>query len=262
MQGGCLKLVHQVCRLTVQTRTLPEPHMQFLGSLFFTVFLFIWTFAVAVVFFLAASIMPFERRFALARFWAVGLLAVLRWTCRLNYTVEGRENIPSGAHIALWKHASTWETLAMSVVFPRQVWVLKRELLWIPVVGWCIRLLHAIAIDRRARSEAVNQVIEQGRQRLEEGDWVVIFPEGTRMPAGTTRRYGVSGALLASRTGRLVVPVAHNAGYFWPRRGLMKKPGTVRVVIGPPIVAAGRDPRAINEEVQAWIEGQMQKLIP
>jgi 1-acyl-sn-glycerol-3-phosphate acyltransferase len=142
------------------------------------------------------------------------------------------------------------------------VWVLKRELLWIPVVGWGIRLLHAIAIDRGAGHTAVNQVVEQGRQRLAEGDWVVIFPEGTRMPAGQTRRYGVSGALLASQTGRLVIPVAHNAGYFWPRRGWLKKPGTVRVVIGPPILAAGRDPREINAEAQAWIEGQLLRMVP
>jgi len=236
--------------------------MQFLGSLFFTAFLFIWTFLVAVVFFLVGAFMPFERRFVFARFWGSSLLTMLRWTCRLDYTVEGLENIPPGAHVSLWKHASTWETLAINVVIPRQAWVLKRELLWIPVVGWCVRMLHAIAINRSARSTAVTQVIEQGRQRLDEGSWVVIFPEGTRMPAGTTRRYGVSGALLASRTGRLIVPVAHNAGYFWPRRGLIKKPGTVRVVVGPPIVAADRDPREINDEVQAWIEGQMQHMVP
>jgi 1-acyl-sn-glycerol-3-phosphate acyltransferase len=219
--------------------------MQLLASLFFTLFLFVWTFVYAVFFVCVAICLPFPRRAGLARVWAVVLLTVLKWTCRLNYTVEGRENIPADNHIALWKHASTWETLAISVVFPRQVWVLKRELLWLPFVGWSIRLLHAIAIDRGAGHNAVNQVIE-----------------GTRMPAGQTRRYGVSGALLASQTGRMVIPVAHNAGYFWPRRGLLKKPGTVRVVIGPPIQSAGRDPREINAEVQEWIEGQMRGMVP
>ena len=236
--------------------------MQLLASLVFTLFLFAWTFCYALVFLLIAVCVPFPRRAGLARIWAVVLLGALKWLCRLDYTVEGREHIPPDNHIALWKHASTWETLAIGVVFPRQVWVLKRELLWIPVVGWGIRLLHAIAIDRGAGHTAVNQVIEQGRQRLAEGDWVVIFPEGTRMPAGQTRRYGVSGALLASQTGRLVIPVAHNAGYFWPRRGWLKKPGTVRVVIGPPIQAAGRDPREINAEAQAWIEGQLHRMVP
>jgi 1-acyl-sn-glycerol-3-phosphate acyltransferase len=110
------------------------------------------------------------------------------------------------------------------------------------------------AIDRGAGKSAVQSVLDQGKQRLDEGKWIVIFPEGTRMPPGETRRYGVSGALLAARNDRLIVPVAHDAGYFWPRRGLYKKPGTIRVVIGPPIAAAGREPREVNEEAQAWIE--------
>ena len=122
--------------------------------------------------------------------------------------------------------------------------------------------MHAIAIDRKAGHSAVSQVIEQGKDRLAEGDWIVIFPEGTRMPAGETRRYGVSGALLASETGKLIVPVAHNAGHYWPRRGLRKRPGTVRVVIGPPIAAAGREVREINEEAQAWIEATVRRLDP
>jgi len=148
----------------------------------------------------------------------------------------------------------------MAVVFPRQVWVLKRELTWIPVVGWGIRQLHAIAIDRKSGHSAVGQVVEQGKQRIAEGDWIMIFPEGTRMQPGQTRRYGVSGTLLAAETGRLVVPVAHNAGDFWPRRGLLKKPGTVRVVIGQPIAAAGRDVREVNREVQDWIEATVARL--
>jgi len=236
--------------------------MQLVGSLVFTAFLFLWTFCYAIFFVVAASLVPFPRRFALARAWAAVLMRVLKWTCRLDYRIEGREHLPADNHVALWKHSSSWETLAMSVVFPRQVWVLKRELQWIPVVGWAIRQLHAIAIDRSSGHTAVAQVVNQGRERLAEGDWVMIFPEGTRMAAGETRRYGVSGALLASETGRLVVPVAHNAGYFWPRRGLLKKPGTVRVVIGPPIAAAGRDPRAINEEAQQWIEARVRELAP
>jgi 1-acyl-sn-glycerol-3-phosphate acyltransferase len=150
----------------------------------------------------------------------------------------------------------------MMVLFPRQVWVLKRELLWIPVVGIGVRQMHAIAIDRKAGHTAVAQVVEQGKDRLAEGDWVMIFPEGTRMPPGETRRYGVSGTLLAAETGKLIVPVAHNAGHYWPRRGLMKKPGTVRVVIGAPVVAAGREARAVNEEIQAWVEATVARLMP
>lgn len=236
--------------------------MQLIGSLVFTTFLFLWTFAYTILFVIVAGFLPFRRRFVLARVWADVLLRVLGWTCGLRYRVEGLERLPAGNHIALWKHASSWETLAMNVIFPRQVWVLKRELTWIPVVGWGIRFLHAIAIDRGSGHVAVNQVVEQGKQRLAEGDWVMIFPEGTRMAPGETRKYGVSGALLAATTGKYVVPVAHNAGYFWPRRGLRKRRGIVRVVIGEPIECAGRDPRAINQQAQEWIEAQVARLAP
>jgi 1-acyl-sn-glycerol-3-phosphate acyltransferase len=234
--------------------------VQLAGSLLFTAFFMLWTFFYGIFFAVVCSLLPFPRRFVLARVWARVLLAVLRSTCRLDYRVEGAENMPAGAHIALWKHSSSWETFAMVAVFPRQVWVLKRELLWIPFVGWGIRLMHAIAIDRRSGHSAVSQVIEQGLRRLDEGDWIIIFPEGTRMPPGETRRYGVSGALLAAQSGRFVVPVAHDSGYYWPRRGLRKKPGTIRVVIGPPIQAIGRDPRDVNEEAQHWIEGKIREL--
>ncbi len=234
--------------------------MQFIGSLLFTGFLFLWTFGYAIFFTIACLFLPFRRRFLLARVWGAVLLRVLKWTCRLDYRIEGTENLPPGNHVALWKHSSSWETIAMAVVFPRQVWVLKRELLWIPVVGWGIRQLHAIAIDRKSGHSAVRQVVDQGKQRLEEGDWIMIFPEGTRTPAGQRRKYGVSGALLASETGCFIVPVAHNAGSFWPRRGLLKKPGVVRVVIGPPISGPKRDPREINREAQAWIESTVNQL--
>jgi 1-acyl-sn-glycerol-3-phosphate acyltransferase len=235
--------------------------LQALGSLFFTAFLFVWTFCYAIVFVLACALLPFPRRFPLARFWAATLLWVLKWSCGLDYRVEGAP-LPEGCHVAYWKHSSSWETMAMMVLFPRQVWVLKRELVWIPMVGVAVLQMHAIAIDRKAGHSAVSQVIEQGKDRLAEGDWVMIFPEGTRMPAGETRRYGVSGTLLAAETGRFIVPVAHNAGHYWPRRGLMKKPGTVRVVIGPPVVAAGREARAVNEEIQAWVEATVKELTP
>lgn len=231
--------------------------MQFLGSLIFTTFLFLWTFLYAIFFVIASLFVPFPKRFAMARFWARVLLTVLRWTCKLDYTIEGRENVPAGSHVALWKHSSSWETIAMAIVFPRQVWVLKRELEWIPFVGWALRQLHAIAINRGSGHTAVSQIVAQGKQRLAEGDWVMVFPEGTRMALGETRKYGVSGALLAAEAGVLVVPVAHDAGRYWPRRGLIKKPGTIRLAIGPPIEAKGRDPRAVNSDAQQWIETRL-----
>lgn len=234
--------------------------MQVIGSVAFTVFLVVWTFLYSIPLIVLSAFLPFPRRFGVVRSWAASILKVLGWTCGLRHTVEGLERLPEGSHVALWKHSSSWETIAMIVIFPRQVWVLKRELEWIPILGWCLRLLHAIAIDRGSGRVAVNQVVEQGKQRLAEGDWVMIFPEGTRMAPGETRRYGVSGALLAAAAGKQVVPVAHNAGYFWPRRGLTKRRGLIRVVIGPPIDCAGRDPREINEEAQRWIEAQVARL--
>jgi 1-acyl-sn-glycerol-3-phosphate acyltransferase len=225
-----------------------------IGSLLFSTFFPLWTFVYAIFFVIACTFLPYRGRFELARVWARVILTMLRWTCRLDYVVEGRENLPPGNHVAYIKHSSSWETVAQALLLPAQVWVLKRELLWIPVVGWGIRQMRAIAVNRGAGSSAVRQVVEQGTQRLAEGEWVVIFPEGTRMPPGETRKYGVSGALLASETGKLVVPVAHNAGYYWPRRGVFKRSGTIRVVIGPPIIAAGRNPRDISADAQAWIE--------
>ena len=234
--------------------------MQYLGSLAFTAFFLLWTFFYSIFFVIACSMLPFPRRFALVRVWSRVLLTVLRWTCRLDYRIEGLESLPAGNHIALWKHSSSWETIAMALVFPRQVWVLKRELTWIPFVGWGIRQVHAIAIDRKSGHSAVSQVVAQGKDRLAEGDWIIIFPEGTRMALGQTRRYGVSGALLAAETGKLLVPVAHNAGSFWPRRGLRKKPGTIRVIIGKPVAATGRDPREVNQEIQAWVEATVAQM--
>ncbi|HEY1726067.1 MAG TPA: lysophospholipid acyltransferase family protein [Steroidobacteraceae bacterium] len=228
--------------------------VQRLGSLVFTAFFLLWTFFYAIFFVLACLLLPFRGRFALARLWARVILAVLKITCRLDYRVEGAERLPAGNHIALIKHSSSWETVAQAVLLPPHVWVLKRELTWIPFVGWGIRQLHAIAVDRGAGPAAVRSVIEQGKARLAEGEWIVVFPEGTRMPPGETRRYGVSAALLAAETGKLIVPVAHDSGYYWPRRGLWKRSGTIRVVIGPPIEAAGRNPRDINAEAQSWIE--------
>jgi len=233
--------------------------VQLLASLLFTGFFLLWTFCYALFFVPAALLLPYRRRFALARAYARSVLAVLRWTCGLDYRIEGAENLPPGNHVALIKHSSSWETVAQMVLLPPQVWVLKRELMWIPVVGWGLKLLRAISIDRGAGGSAVKSVLEQGRQRLAEGEWVAVFPEGTRMPPGETRRYGVSGALLAAENDRLVVPIAHDAGYYWQRRGLRKRPGTVRVVIGPPIRAAGRDPRDINAEAQAWIEAHSRR---
>lgn len=233
--------------------------MQWLRSLVFTVFFFASSlfFGFLIV---CAGVFPYPQRYRLARGWGYTQLWAARVLCGLDYTVEGLENIPPGQHISYWRHSSAWETMAQAILFPPQAWVLKREILWIPFVGWATLLLKPIAIDRKAHAAAVNQVVAQGRARLAEGIWVLIFPEGTRVGVGERRRYGLSGALLATQTGAKIIPVAHNAGRFWARRGLLKLPGTVRVVIGPPIETQGRDPREVSEEARAWIDGKVTEL--
>jgi len=186
--------------------------------------------------------------------WLVGVL------CGLKYEIEGRENLPDTTAIIFAKHQSTWETFAFQQIFPPQVWVLKRELLWIPLFGWALKMLDPIAIDRGAGRKAVQQIIEQGRQRLESGRWIIVFPEGTRVAPGEWRRFGIGGAVLAAETGHPVVPVAHDAGYFWPRRGFLKQPGTVRVVIGPAIRSTGKTAEQINREAEAWMRETMARL--
>ena len=234
--------------------------MQALGSIVFTTFLFLWTIGYAAFFVLVGGFMTHRRRFALIEWYAERIFDVLRVTCKLDYRVEGLENIPAEPHVAYWKHSSAWETFGQFMVGPPKVIVLKHELMYIPFVGFGLSLLRSIDVKRGAGTSAVNQVVSQGGSRLAEGLSVLIFPEGTRVAAGETRRYGVSGALLASRAGCKVVPVAHDAGYYWPRRGLLKKPGTIRVIVGPPIDAAGREPREINEEAQAWIESTIARI--
>jgi len=235
--------------------------MQWLASIFFTVFMTVWMLFFGMAYCIITPFQDFRGRFRTAGVMTHVVFFVLKWVCGLRYVVEGRENLPPGNHIAMWKHSSSWETIAQMVVFPAQCWVLKHELMYIPFVGWGLKVLRPIAIDRGAGHAAVSQVVEQGRTRLAEGLWVLIFPEGTRMPAGQTRKYGVSGALLAIETGHKLIPVAHNAGKFWPRRGLVKQPGMIRAVIGPPIETDGLDARAVNARVQEWIEKTVAELM-
>ncbi len=181
--------------------------------------------------------------------------------CGMKVVVEGKENLPDEPSVIMIKHTTTLETYGHVPMFPRTVWVVKRELIWMPIFGWVIGLVfRPIAIRRSSRGAAVKQVIRQGKEKLAKGIWVTIFPEGTRVPPGETRRYGVSGAALAQEAGAPIVPVAHNAGDLWRRREFVKRPGTVRFCIGPPISAQGRPPRETNLLVQEWIENKMMDI--
>ncbi len=221
---------------------------------------------VSMVFFAVAGIIlyllfvPFPIRYRFITQWSRFTLWWLKLTCRIDYQVEGQEHIPDQPAILFCKHQSTWETLALQRLFPPQAWVLKRELMWLPLFGWAMATLKPVAIDRNAGRQAVKKIIEVGTQRLRNGLWVVIFPEGTRVPPGETKRFGIGGALLAQKSGYAVVPVAHNAGEFWPRRAFLKKAGTIKVVIGPLIESEGRSAAEINRLAQQWIEKTMTRI--
>lgn len=138
--------------------------------------------------------------------------------------------------------------------------MLKRELLWLPVFGWSLAVMKSIAIDRKAGGTAIKQIIDKGKVRIRSGLSVCIFPEGTRVPPDETRRYGVSGAALAHEAGCPIVPVAHNAGDLWPKRGMAKRPGKIRFCIGPPITPGDRKPKETNLLAQKWIEDKMDEI--
>ena len=220
----------------------------------------------SVVFFASLVVifawMPYRFIYRFAKGFGVGMMWVGKHLCGLDYVIEGRENIPDEASVVLIKHSTVFETYAQLAVFPPQTWVLKKELLWVPFFGLGLKGLKAIAIDRKSGHRAVGQVIQQGKERLKDGIWVCVFPEGTRVPAGKTRKYGISGAALAHEAGVPVVPVAHNAGDLWARRGIRKYPGVIRFVIGPPIDGAAQSPKETNALAQAWIEEKMAELSP
>lgn len=204
---------------------------------------------------------PFRVKWAVPVGWAKTCLWAGEFFCGLHVITEGVENIPDEPCVFLIKHTTAMEAYWQIAALPPSTWVLKRELLWIPIFGWALGLaMNSIAIDRRAGGPAVKQVVEQGKQRLRDGLSVCIFPEGTRMAPGQTHRYGVSGAALAREAGCLVVPVAHNAGDLWPRRSLHKRPGIVRFCIGPPIDPEGRRPKETNLIAQEWVESKMAEI--
>jgi len=189
------------------------------------------------------------------------VLWLLKVICRLEYRVEGLEQIPARASIILAKHQSAWETIFLRAILPlEQTWVLKRELTGIPFFGWALSLFDPIAIDRSAGRAAIKQLLLDGEKWLDAGRWIVIFPEGTRVKPGSKHRYGIGGAILAERSGAPVVPIAHNAGVFWGRRSLIKLPGVIDVVVGAPIYTESQKAPKINAEVEAWIEATVGRL--
>lgn len=234
--------------------------VRWLRSALFVSYGFVSAFAVSVVLILMFWA-PQDWRQRVLVWYCSMLLDAGNLMCGLKVVIEGKENLPDTPSVLMIKHTSTLETYGHVPMFPRTSWVVKRELIWTPFVGWAIALvLNPIAINRGRGRSAVTQVIEQGKERLASGAWVTIFPEGTRVQPGETRKYGVSGAALAKEAGAPIVPVAHNAGDFWRRREFVKRPGTVRFVIGPPIDASTQSAKETNLIVQDWIESKMREI--
>lgn len=180
--------------------------------------------------------------------------------CGVRYRVIGAENIPQQPCVILSKHQSAWETMAWQTIFPPQVWVMKRELLWIPFFGWGVAMLSPIAINRSSGSKALRQMAEQGRERLNAGFCIVIFPEGTRVAPGQRAAYHSGGAWLTIKTGALALPVAHNAGECWRKNAFIKRPGLITVSIGKAVSPAGLSAAELNQRIEHWIESEMPKL--
>ena len=233
--------------------------MIFIRSLIFLLLQIIITPVFAL---LALLTFPLSRhmRYRIISQWAKLMLPLLRLVCGIRYEVRGIENLPKQPCIVMCKHQSAWETLALQKIFPPQVWVLKRELLWLPFFGWALALTSPIAIKRSDGKGAIKQLLKQGKERLAQGFCVVIFPEGTRVPFGRRGKYKIGGAMLAASSGVPVVPVAHNAGRLWGRNAFSKHPGLITMSIGKPIETKGRKAEEINAEVEAWIENEIQQL--
>jgi 1-acyl-sn-glycerol-3-phosphate acyltransferase len=190
----------------------------------------------------------------LAAWLAIGVLGI-------RYEVRGRENIPADPVVILSKHSSAWETLAYSGIFPPHVYVMKRELAWLPFLGWGLALFSPIFINRSDRKNALRRTVEIGKQRLAQGFCIMVYPEGTRIAVGKRVKYKLGGAHIAVQTGARVLPVAHDAGRLWPRNSFLKRPGKVTVVIGAPIDSAGHTPEQLMRKVEDWIEPQVDALL-
>ena len=234
----------------------------FLRSLIFTIVMVVSTVLWSLVCFLAAPL-PYRQRFFVTSRWNVFMIWCLKVICGIRYEIRGKENLPDAPAVLLSKHQSAWETIFLLPMMPRPlVFVFKREILFIPFFGWAMALLRMIPIDRSKGKNAFKEVVRHGKRRLEQGLWIIMFPEGTRIPVGQTGKYKSGGTRLAIDTGALVVPIAHNSGECWPKNSFIKRPGLVTVSIGKPISPEGQTPDGMMQQVETWIESEMRVISP
>ena len=209
---------------------------------------------------LATFWLPRVPRYRIAAHWCRMSLLGARFICGVRWRVEGLDRLPRTPHVVMSKHSSTWETLALNIWLPPLAFVAKQELLKLPFFGWGFALASPITIDRKAGRDAMEQIVEQGRERFAQGFWIVVYPEGTRIRAGTRGRYKTGGARLATALDVPILPVAHNAGWLWPKGTVAKRAGEITLVFGTPIVSRGKDPAALTAEVETWIEAEVARL--
>jgi 1-acyl-sn-glycerol-3-phosphate acyltransferase len=234
----------------------------FLRSLAFAILIMLATVIWAPLCFLFAPL-PYNQRYYWTSRWNVFVIWAAKAVCGIRYQIKGFENLPDKPVILLSKHQSTWETIFYLCCMPRPlVYVFKKELQYIPFFGWGISLLRMIPIDRSKGKDAFAQILEQGKKRLDNGQWIIMFPEGTRTPVGQQGKYKGGGARLAVETNTLVVPIAMNSGECWPKNSFIKKPGLITVSIGPPISSEGKNPFELMQQVENWIESEMRVISP
>ena len=240
--------------------------MNLIRSLLHLLFLAITVVPWALAVVIAAPFMNSTRIYWMCARWLK--LAVDSGTVILGIRnqVIGFENLPVGEKapaVLLVKHQSTWETFCMPALMPHPLaYVFKKELLYVPFFGWAMGRMDMIHIDRSKRAQAFNKVVEQGQRLVDQGTWVIMFPEGTRIPRGEKGVYKNGGTRLAIATGAPVIPIAVTSAKCWPRKALIKRPGTVEFSIGKPISSVGREPDELMREVETWIEGEMRRLDP
>ena len=233
--------------------------MLILRSLLFYIGQIISTILIAPIGIIAFPL-DFKKRYYLITRWAVFNLWWLKICCNITYEIKGKDNIPGKPCIVMSKHQSAFETLALQQIFIPQVWILKKELLQIPIYGWGLASMQPIAINRDPTIKSFRQIADQGCERLQKGYWVIIFPEGTRVAPNKKKKYLPGGGMLAEKSGAQVVPVAHNAGRLWPRNSMIKKPGLITIKIGPVIESENKSAKKITDEVENWIEKEIGEL--
>jgi len=205
-------------------------------------------------------VMSFENRFRFLLTWVDAIMWALRITCGIRFEIKGLENIPEKPCVIMANHQSTWETLYSYKIFKPQTTVLKRELLWIPVFGWGLRMLKPIAINRSKKQQALKYLLKQAPISIRNGFWYMVYPEGTRLNPGEHVDYASGSSLIACQNGFDVLPIAHNAGYCWPPRKFLKYSGTITLSIGTPISSNGKKAKDLTKEVEAWIRKEQASI--